>query len=1015
MRSPTDISDRRPAPPHRRRRWIIAAAVVLFVLLLSFHAFALFYTDALWFSSVQLHTVWRSLFEIKVGLTLTFAVIFGVLLLASLLVAERVAPRGPSLDAEDEFVKRYQEVVGPYTGRLRAAVVVVLSLIVGSQALAQWQNWILFRNAVPFGTKDPQFHLDISYYVFKLPFELFLVHWSLVALFIILVVTLVSHYLNGGIRLQGARPRVLPAVKAHISVILALIALVKAVGYFLARYSLLLATSGYAKGAFFTGIHALLPALELLILVSIAAMVLLLFNIRRQGWALPVIGVGMWFVVALFAGTIYPAAVQSLKVNPAQSTLEQPYIQRNINATRAALNLTSIKSVNYPASSTLTAGQLTANSDTLANVRLWDPLLTQATYDKLQDFRSYYQFNTLAMDRYPVNGSETPVVAGVREINDSDIPFPSWVNTHLAYTHGYGMIISPATQQTSNGDPEFAIGSVPPVSTDGLPGIAQPAVYFGLNNAGYVVANTKVPEIDYQLANGQNVATHYSGDGGVQMSSFFKRVMFSARFDDLNLLISSQLTNKSRIIFDQGVQARVQKAAPFLSLDSDPYPVLIGGQIEWIQDAYTTTDNYPYAQNADTSAVAGGSGLLNGNVNYIRNSVKVVVNAYTGKMTFYVVDPSDPIIRTYEKAFPGMFTPESKMSAELKQHIRYPEDIFTVQAAMFGKYHITNAQAFYSAADAWTLSPSPGSGSPSAATATIQTTNAEGQVVSTGQLVRMSPIYQVLRVPGQTQQSFTLLDALVPVSSSSQIQTLSGFLMAGSDPGQYGKLEMFVTPRDQPVDGPALVAARIDATQAISKEISLLNQNGSTVVLGNVLMIPVAQSLLYIQPLYVQSSRNNFPELQEVIAVYGKEAAYGDTTASALSQVFAAPVSTTANSGASGTLSPQVVSLLAQAQTSYAQAQTDLHAGNLGAYQSDLAALEADLQLIQQLTGTVAVPGAGGTTPATTTPTTTTTTTSVPSGTATAHSSTSGDKGTSGQKSTTSSSGSTSTTTTAPA
>jgi len=333
---------------------------VLFVLLLSFHAFALFYTDALWFSSVQLHTVWRSLFEIKVGLTLTFAVIFGVLLLASLLVAERVAPRGPSLDAEDEFVKRYQEVVGPYTGRLRAAVVVVLSLIVGSQALAQWQNWILFRNAVPFGTKDPQFHLDISYYVFKLPFELFLVHWSLVALFIILVVTLVSHYLNGGIRLQGARPRVLPAVKAHISVILALIALVKAVGYFLARYSLLLATSGYAKGAFFTGIHALLPALELLILVSIAAMVLLLFNIRRQGWALPVIGVGMWFVVALFAGTIYPAAVQSLKVNPAQSTLEQPYIQRNINATRAALNLTSIKSVNYPASSTLTAGQPTA-------------------------------------------------------------------------------------------------------------------------------------------------------------------------------------------------------------------------------------------------------------------------------------------------------------------------------------------------------------------------------------------------------------------------------------------------------------------------------------------------------------------------------------------------------------------------------------------------------------------------------------------------------------------------------
>jgi len=293
---------------------------------------------------------------------------------------------------------------------------------------------------------------------------------------------------------------------------------------------------------------------------------------------------------------------------------------------------------------------------------------------------------------------------------------------------------------------------------------------------------------------------------------------------------------------------------------------------------------------------------------------------------------------------------------------------------MYGKYHITNAQAFYSAADAWTLSPSPGSGSPSEALATTQTTNAQGQVVSTGQLVRMAPIYQVLRVPNQTQQSFTLLDAFVPVSSSSQIQTLSGFMIAGSDPGQYGKIDMFITPRDQPVDGPALVAARIDANQSISKEISLLNQEGSTVLLGNVLMIPVAQSLLYVQPLYVQSSRNNFPELQEVIAVYGKEAAYGDTLASALSQVFSAPVSTTPTSGASGTLSPQVISLLAQAQASYAQAQADLHAGNLGAYQNDIAALEADLQLIQQLTGTVAVPGAGGATP-TTTPTTTTTTT----------------------------------------
>jgi hypothetical protein len=545
------------------------------------------------------------------------------------------------------------------------------------------------------------------------------------------------------------------------------------------------------------------------------------------------------------------------------------------------------------------------------------------------------------------------------------------VNTTLQYTHGYGMVVSPANASTSNGDPVFAVGGVPPASNSGLPTVTQPSVYFGLNNSGYVVANTKQPEIDFQLTSGTNVETHYSGDGGVQLSSFFDQVMFAIRFSDLNLLISNQITNKSRLMFDRGVQARVSKAAPFLSLDADPYPALIGGHIDWIQDAYTTTDNYPYGQNADTSAVAPGSGL-GGNFNYVRNSVKVVIDAYTGHMTFYVMDPSDPIIRTYEKAFPGMFTPASKMSADLKAHIRYPEDIFTVQATMYGKYHITTAQSFYSAADAWALSPSPGSGSPSQALATTFTTNAQGQEISTGQLVRMAPIYQELRVPGQAAQSFNLLDAFVPVSSQSQIQTLSGFMIAGSDPGHYGQLQMFVTPRDSPVNGPSIVAAQIDATPAVSQQVSLLNQNGSSALLGNVLMIPVADSLLYIQPLYVESSRNAFPELQRVIAVYGKQASIQPTLAGALTQVFQAPVSTTpATEGGTGNLSPQVRALLDEAQTAYQQSQTDLKAGNLGAYQTDINNLESILQEVQQLTGgTVAT-------------TTTTTTTSPGTGTGT--------------------------------
>jgi uncharacterized protein len=880
----------RPAS-HRRRRWIVVVIVIAVVIIASLRTFAVFYTDALWFSSVSLHSVWVKLFEIKFGLMVVFALIFAAMLMASLLVAERLAPKGPSLDAEDEFVKRYQEVIGPYARWLRLGVVVILSLIIGSQAIGQWNNWILFRNSTPFPSSDPQFHRNVAYFVFTLPFEQFLVHWALVALIMVLLVTLLTHYLNGGIRMQGPRPRVRPAVKAHISVILGLLALVKAVGYYLARFSLDLSSNGYNQGADYTDVHARLPALELLILVSLAAAVLLIYNIRRQGWALPILGVGLWFLVALTAGAIYPAAVQAFKVNPSQNTLERPYIQRNIEATRAAMGLNQVQNIPYPASSTLSAAQLSANSDTLSNVRLWDPTQTQPTYDKKQDIRTYYQFNSLAVDRYKVNSIEQPTVVGVREINDADLPSTSWVNTTLQYTHGYGMIVSPANTASGAGDPQFAVGDVPPVSNSGLPTIKQPAVYFGLNDSGYVVANTKQPEIDYQLANQTNVETHYAGNGGVQLSNFFDRAMFAIRFSDLNLIISNQITDKSRLMFDRGVQARVSKAAPFLSLDADPYPVLVDGRIDWVQDAYTTTDNYPYSQNADTSALPDGSGL-NQNLNYVRNSVKVLIDAYTGKMTFYVMDPGDPIIRTYEKAFKGMFTPASKMSAALRAHLRYPEDIFTLQATTYGKYHITNAQSFYSAAAAWTLSPSPGSGSPAQALQTTLTTNAQGQEVSTGQLVRMSPIYQELRVPGQSQQSFNLLDAFVPVSGQSQIQTLSGFMIAGCDPGHYGQLQMFVTPQDNPVDGPSIVAARIDANPTVSQQITLLNSEGSSALLGNVLMIPVANALLYIQPLYVESARNAFPELQRVIAVYGNQVQIAPSLSGVLSLVFAAPVST---------------------------------------------------------------------------------------------------------------------------
>lgn len=965
-------SARRPALT-RRRRILIVAAVVLVLLILSARTFAVFYTDALWFSSVQLHSVWLRLLETKVGLAVTFALIFAVMLTVSLLVAERLAPKGPSIDAEDEFVQRYRQVIGPYARWLRAIVIVILSLILGSQAMGQWQNWLLYRNATPFGVKDPQFHRDVGYFVFTLPFQQFLVHWTLVSLVVVLVVTVLSHYLNGGIRLQGPRPRVRPAVKAHISVILGLLALVKAVGYYLARFNLDLSSNGYVQGASYTDVHARIPALQLLILVSLAAAVLLIYNIRRQGWALPILGVGLWFLVALTAGTIYPAVVQALRVTPAQNTLESPYIHRNIVATRAAMGINHVKSVNYPASSDVTAAQLSANHVTLNNTRLWDPTQTQATYDKLQDLRTQYQFYGLALDRYRVNGAETPTVVGVREVNDNDLPSSSWVNTKLAYTHGYGMVISPANTATNQGEPNFAVGGVPPTSSEGLPEIRQPSVYFGLDNSTYVVANSKTPEIDFQLTNGRNVATHYKGDGGVQLTSLFRQAMFALRFGDLNLLISDQITPDSRLLFDRGIQERVQKAAPFLALDADPYPVLVNGQIEWIQDAYTTTNNYPYAQEANTTSVSQGSGL-DASFNYVRNSVKVAINAYTGHMTFYVMESNDPVIRTYEKAFPGMFTPASKMSAQLRAHLRYPEDLFTVQTTMYGRYHITDPQSFYNAADAWVLSPTPGAGSPDQALRTTVTTNSQGVEVSTGQTVRMSPLYQVMQIPGQTTQSFNILEAFVPVSGGSQIQNLSGFMIGGSDPADYGNLTMYVTPRNSPAPGPSIVASQIDSTPAVSQEITYFNQNGSSVVLGNVLMIPVADALLYVQPMYVESSRNSLPLLKRVIAVYGKSnAAVIDTTLSkALTDLFQGPVVTNPGTGGgTGAISSEVQGLVAQAQSTYQQAQADLKSSNLGAYQNDVATLGSLINEINQLTGNSPSGGGSSATPPTSTTTTT--------------------------------------------
>jgi len=1024
VRTPQDLPPRAAKRRHGRARWwILGAVVVLVVLLLSLKSLANLYTDSLWFSSVHFHRVWSTLLAIKVGLFASFGAVFFVAMWVNLLICDRLGASAPSPGAEDELVRRYQQGIRPHSGWVYAVLAALMALIAASGALGEWNNWILFTHGVSFGVKDPQFGLDVGFFVFKLPFLEFMVNWLLVVLVIILVVTVVFHYLNGGIRAQRISPRVLPSVKVHLSVLLALIALVKAAGYALQRYQLDTSTSGYVEGAGYTDVHARLPAIELLFFVSLFAVGILLYNIRRQGWTLPVLAIGVWAFVALAIGVIYPAVLQAIKVNPAQSTLEKPYIKRNIQATRAAYGLDHVKISNFKGNTSLTAREVGASITTLDNVRLWDPspAISLPAFQKLQDLRSYYTFQSVAVDRYTIDGKMRPVIVGVRQLNPTNLPSNGWVNTHLEYTHGEGLVLAEASQTTTEGNPTFSIQDVPATSSNGLPKVTQPAVYFGLNDPGYVIADTRQAELDYQTNSGTDVDTHYKGPGGVELSNFLTKAAFAVRMGDLNILTSNLITPQSKMMFVRTVQAMAEKAAPFLSFGSHPYAALVDGHIDWIIHAYTTTDEYPYSENADTEQVPPTNGLP-ASYNYIRNSVDVVVNAYSGKMTFYAMD-NDPILRTYEAAFPGMFTPGSQMSSALRAHLRYPEDLFSIQAAVYGRYHITSPGNFYTAGDAWSLSPTAGAGSATSALAVTLTTDAQGQVIGTT-LQRMAPLYQVLAEPGQTKQSFTISDAYVSAAQGSGTQTLSAFMMASSDPGDYGHLHVYVTTPGSSVTGPSQADSYIEASTTVSTQITRLDRSGSQVLLGNILMVPIDQSMLYIRPLYTEATGNPQPQVKEVIAVYGKKVRMASSLDAVLSKVLGTKVgtgSTSVTTSSTSSVAPskststqpvgssilnQANADLTQASSDYSQAQADLQKGTLGGYQSENAAAEQEEAAAKALLGTVSTttPSTTPTTPSKTTPSKTTpSTTKVKSG---SKSNTSGSK--------TSTSGKGSTTTTAP-
>ncbi len=972
MKSPGDVASGAAGPKTRRRAWIVGILIALVVLIGSLRSLAGLWTDQMWFASVGKSSTFSTLLSVKVGLVVVFTLVFFVGLLANLLIADRIGRTNVFEDPDDEMVRRFQSAIRPHAKRIFTLIAAVLGLGAGIATIGQWQNWLLFANSQKFGTTDPQFHKDIGFYVFEMPFIEFLISWIMLSLIVITVVTGIMHYLNGGIRGQKARPRVRPPVKVHLSILLALMAITKAVGYYYGRYRLVNSTNGYVQGATYTDIHARLPAIDLLFWLSLLAAAVLLFNIWRKGWTLPVLAVGIWAFVALVVGVAYPAILQAIKVTPAQSTLEVPYISRNIAATRAAFGVDKVQEKPFEGSTNLSNDAISQNAQTLANIRLWDPNpeISQQTFQKLQGLRSYYSYNTLGVDRYQINDKMTPTLSGVRQVNAADLPATSWVNTHLVYTHGTGMALAAANQVQANGNPVFGVADVPPVSQPGYPSITQSGIFFGPNQPGYVVANSKQLELDYQTTTGVNIQNHYAGTGGVKINGILRRAAFALRLGDFNLLISNLVTNESRIMFVRDIGAMAQKAAPFLSFDANPYSVLVDGKVKWVMDGYTTTSQYPYSQNAGTFALPLGSGLPS-NYNYARNSVKLVVDAYSGEMTYYVVDKSDPIIRAYQSAFPNLLVDGSTMPEALRAHLRYPEDLFGAQAAVYGRYHITNASAFYNAGDAWALSLTAGAGPPSQTLALTTQTNSQGVVIQ-GAAQRMAPQYQVQALPGTTAQTFVVSEAYVPASAGNKTQNLSAFMMGTSDPSNYGQITVYVTPSGQSITGPVMADAQIQQNTKVSAVITPLDQHGSSVLLGNILMVPINQSMLYVRPLYVTSSGNPLPQLKYVIAVYGTHVGIETSLEAALNSVLSAAVNLPSNNSGGngqGTSSPNAAAataLLSQAQAAYAEAQAALKNGDLAAYQAAIQTMYQDLLAAQNLLG-------GATTNTQTSPVTTTT------------------------------------------
>jgi uncharacterized membrane protein (UPF0182 family) len=841
MSDPNDIPDRSAFRSVRNILLVVAGfAVVMFG-----SVFLGLYVDWLWYAEVHFGGVFRTILMTKVLLWLATGAIAFAIVYLNLRVAvghPREALYG-MMQGEGALVMK--ELLDRFLGPVAFAGAVVIALVAGAKGSGEWEDFLLFRNATPFGRVDPQLGHDVGFYVFNLPFVHFAQGWLLGNLLLAAALVTGIYVLFGGILLTPAGPVLNRQVCRHLGLLFGAVFLVLGWGFYLDVFDTLFTKTGVVTGATYSDVYARIPAYKLLAAASVAAGLAIAGLAWRGQWKLP-LGVAVAVPVLAFLGiNVLPGLLQKYRVVPNEIVMESLFIKRNVEATRAAFGIDKVIPQEFPANESLSADLLEANAATIENVRLWDHKPLLSTYRQLQQIRTYYDFVDVDNDRYEIDGRYRQVMLSPRELSYNNLPGgANWINEHLTYTHGYGVSVGPVNRISPEGLPEFFVKDIPPVSSVKGLTVKRPEIYYGELSNDYVFVRTQAKEFDYPVGDQNKYAT-YSGTGGVPVGGFLRKSLFAFYFRTTKILFSTDIVAESRIMYRRDIVSRADKVAPYLLWDRDPYMVIRDdGTLVWMLDGYATTDRMPYSEKL---------GLLG---NYIRNSVKAVVDAYNGSITFYIADPNDPVIATYAKAFPGVYRPMSEMPADIRAHLRYPQDLFSVQAHVLQKYHMQDPQIFYNNEDLWEI---PRKGDQS-----------------------MEPYYTIMKLPGKAKEEFILMLPYTPARRDN----MTAWLAARSDGDDYGKLVVFLFPKQKLVFGPRQIEARIDQDAEISEQLTLWSQMGSSVIRGNLLVIPIEDSLLYIEPLYLAAERGSLPELRRVIVAYGNRLTMAPNLELALARIF---------------------------------------------------------------------------------------------------------------------------------